>query len=92
MHEEWTSAAACRQPGVDPEWFFPVAEVGPALADVARAKAVCARCAVARECLAWALREGEPDGVWGGTTPRERRRLRRVRMAPLTGVSANRTA
>ncbi len=79
MNDEWTGSAACRQPGVDPEWFFPIGEAGPALREVARAKAVCARCPVARECLAWALRVGEPDGIWGGTTPGERRRLRRVR-------------
>ncbi|WP_442942109.1 WhiB family transcriptional regulator [Nonomuraea sp. NBC_00507] len=31
-------------------------------------------------CLDWALRTGEPDGVWGGTTPAERRRLRAHRL------------
>lgn len=79
MNDDWTGLAACRQPGVDPEWFFPIGEAGPALWEVAKAKAVCARCAVARECLAWALRVGEPDGIWGGTTPGERRHLRRAR-------------
>jgi WhiB family transcriptional regulator, redox-sensing transcriptional regulator len=76
VNDDWTSYAACRQPGVDPEWFFPVGDAGPALDDVAAAKAVCARCLVARECLDWALRVGEPAGVWGGTTPEERRTLR----------------
>jgi hypothetical protein len=28
-------------------------------------------------CLDWALRAGEPAGIWGGTTPDERRLLRR---------------
>ncbi len=48
---EWRMNAACR--GVDPELFFPAAEGGPARdAQVAAAKAVCARCPVRRECLA----------------------------------------
>jgi WhiB family redox-sensing transcriptional regulator len=31
------------------------------------------------ECLEWALDTDEQFGVWGGTTPRERRRLKRIR-------------
>jgi WhiB family transcriptional regulator, redox-sensing transcriptional regulator len=72
--DHWTSYAACR--GSDPELFYPVGYAGPALDQVARAKAICAECVVQRDCLAWALRAGEPDGVWGGTTPDERRYLR----------------
>ena len=36
------------------------------LATIARAKAVCRGCPVARPCLEGALRRGEPWGVWGG--------------------------
>lgn len=85
MIEHWTDWAACRRSGVDPEIFFPVSEAGPALNQVAEAKAICARCPVTSECLAWALRAGEPVGVWGGTTPEERRYLRR---APLPKAPA----
>jgi WhiB family redox-sensing transcriptional regulator len=73
--EHWTVWAACR--GVDPELFYPVSAAGPAVTQVAEAKAVCARCLARADCLAWALRAGEPDGIWGGTTPDERRYLRR---------------
>ncbi|HUF97471.1 MAG TPA: WhiB family transcriptional regulator [Ilumatobacter sp.] len=34
--------------------------------DIARAKAICARCALADSCLADALDREEPWGVWGG--------------------------
>jgi WhiB family redox-sensing transcriptional regulator len=34
--------------------------------DVARAKAICARCSSKAECLAGALGRSEPWGVWGG--------------------------
>lgn len=35
--------------------------------DIARAKAICARCALATECLENALARNEAYGVWGGT-------------------------
>lgn len=71
---EWLEdpARACRQPGVDPRWFFP--DVGQV---AARAKNVCARCPFTRECLEYAMVNMEPEGVWGGLTHMERRRLRR---------------
>lgn len=72
--EHWTDLAACR--GVDPELFYPVSTTGPALAQVEEAKRVCAGCPVTADCLSWALRAGEPIGIWGGTTPEERRYLR----------------
>ncbi|HEX6473348.1 MAG TPA: WhiB family transcriptional regulator [Streptosporangiaceae bacterium] len=77
--DHWTLHAACR--GHDPELFYPVSFAGSALLDVARAKAICAGCSVRADCLSWALRAGEPDGVWGGTTPEERRHLRHARQA-----------
>lgn len=39
---------------------------------------VCLGCSVAGPCLASALDGGELDGVWGGTTPQERRVMRQV--------------
>jgi WhiB family transcriptional regulator, redox-sensing transcriptional regulator len=43
------------------------------------AKALCAKCSVRAECLAYALEGGDRFGIWGGTSERERRRLRRGR-------------
>lgn len=34
--------------------------------DIARAKAICAKCPLRIECLARALERAEPWGVWGG--------------------------
>ena len=55
---------------VDPETFFP-APSEPADAAVA----LCRTCDVQGACLAWALEVGDCHGVWGGTTPRERRAM-----------------
>jgi WhiB family transcriptional regulator, redox-sensing transcriptional regulator len=72
--EHWTDHAICR--GADPDLFFPIGYSGPLAAQVDQAKQICAHCPVLADCLDWALRAGEPDGIWGGTTPEERRRLR----------------
>ena len=71
----WTGRAACRAPGTDPEVFFPVSDTPPP-AQLAAARQICARCPVKAPCLEWALRTGEPAGIWAGTTPAERRFLR----------------
>lgn len=71
---EWTDGAACL--GTNPELFFPISTAGPALEQTDAAKRICARCAVRTDCLDWALRVGEAHGIWGGTTPEERRYLR----------------
>ncbi len=34
--------------------------------DIARAKAICGKCALAADCLEGALERAEPWGVWGG--------------------------
>ena len=65
----WWFAGLCGQ--TDPELFFP--EKG---GSVRAAKAVCAGCPVHAECLEYALAHDERYGVWGGTSERERRRLK----------------
>jgi hypothetical protein len=37
--------------------------------------ALCRTCEVQGACLAWALDVGDCHGVWGATTPRERRAM-----------------
>ncbi len=71
---EWHEAALCAQ--TDPEVFFP--EKG---GSTRAAKATCRVCPVAAECLAWALEHDERFGIWGGTSERDRRRLKAERLA-----------
>jgi len=42
-----------------------------------QAKRVCRSCSVQAECLAYALSVDDPHGIWGGTTPWERRAMKR---------------
>lgn len=65
---EWMDDGLCAQ--TSPEEFFP--EKGGASRD---AKAVCAKCTVAAECLDWALAHNERFGIWGGLSERERRHI-----------------
>ena len=68
----WHRGAACRE---RPEVNFV-----PGRGESAEpALAVCEGCAVVSDCLAYALELGEDAfGVWGATTGRQRRRLRRA--------------
>jgi WhiB family transcriptional regulator, redox-sensing transcriptional regulator len=67
----WQAQARCLE--VDPEIFFP--ERG---GSSRAARAVCSQCEVRRDCLLYALRNREQFGIWGGTSERERRKLRRL--------------
>jgi WhiB family redox-sensing transcriptional regulator len=66
---QWRSRGECLKH--DPELFFPNAAEDPA-----DALEICATCEVVGACLAAALDAGECDGVWGATTPEERRPMR----------------
>ena len=69
---DWQTSAACL--GLDSDIFYVKLGV-----NANRAKAVCAFCAVKKECLDFALSIGENRGVWGGLTPKERRTYRGVK-------------
>ena len=70
----WRQYARCL--GADPEIFYPASDSHEA-ADAA--KAVCMVCPVREPCLEHAITAREKQGVWGGLTERERRRLVRQR-------------
>jgi WhiB family transcriptional regulator, redox-sensing transcriptional regulator len=76
LDKDWRAHAACAD--VDSELFFPVGVTGPAVPQIAAAKAVCARCLVRAACLEFAITTNQEYGVWGGTSEEERRSLRRA--------------
>lgn len=45
--------------------------------DFDTAKNICSSCWLKDKCLEFALKTNEKEGVWGGTTPKERRSIRR---------------
>jgi WhiB family redox-sensing transcriptional regulator len=67
---EWMGRGRCRD--MDPATFFPSDGVG-----VRSAQLVCAECDVQTACLNYALANRIDEGVWGGTSERQRRRLLR---------------
>jgi WhiB family transcriptional regulator, redox-sensing transcriptional regulator len=76
---DWRQLDVCRHG--DPELFFPVSASGPSLDQITQAKAICARCPVRRQCLAFALDTRQNHGVWGGMSEQERRlRARKTRV------------
>lgn len=62
--------AACAEIG-DPDYFFPEgkAEEAERLPNLRR---ICGACIDRKECLAYAIKEEIPHGIWGGKTPTER--------------------
>ena len=83
---DWRHRAACTTE--DPELFFPIGNTGPALNQIEEAKAVCHRCPVVENCLAWALSAGQDYGIWGGLTEDERRKITRSTRNTLLGRRA----
>ena len=65
----WMRDALCRE--------HPEVEFFPGRGDDTRpAKAVCSACAVGVDCLDYALSMPRMEGIWGGTSEKERRRRR----------------
>jgi WhiB family redox-sensing transcriptional regulator len=62
----------------DPELWFGVNERddGCYQANYAIAKQLCNSCPVQNICLSYALSANEPEGVWGGLSPTERKKMR----------------
>ena len=76
---DWMNDAACL--GADTNLFFHDGKDGSG--SHPKARELCAGCSVRSECLASALAvpESEDQGYLGGTSPAERRKLRRARRA-----------
>ena len=78
----WREQAACRHG--DPDIFFPISKTGRALADIGRAKTVCAACLIRSQCLSFALDTRQDYGIWGGYDEDERRALGRQQRHHMT--------
>ena len=75
---KWQDQGACK--GVtEHAIFFPNTAEPGWQAKQAKALAICKGCPVKEECLTHALDNDEQYGVWGGTTERGRRRIKRAR-------------
>jgi WhiB family redox-sensing transcriptional regulator len=68
---------ACKN--VDPDIFFPE-DYDDSVA-VLNAKVICKDCPLTNDCLVYAVKDSSLDGIWGGTTPKERRNMRRRKRA-----------
>lgn len=73
--EPWISKGLCTQ--VNGDTFFPDDPN-----ETAKAKTICGRCDVVAQCLTYALRTRQTEGVWGGKTPRQLRTIRHARNKP----------
>ena len=70
----------------DPEIFFP--EYSNEFRDqyldtVKAAKDICNDCWLINSCLKYALDKPDLDGVWGGTTKHERKKLRQLKTSTM---------
>ena len=75
----WRLEAACR--GMPTGWWFPERPpTGPMIANMRKAKAICATCPVQVECLD----DGRDElyGIWGGLVTRKRNRTQGPGEAP----------
>ena len=77
----WMLQASCR--GANTREFFPSNGLG-----VEAAQRVCRACTVREECLEYALLHRIEQGVWGGASERERRRILRQRRRANAGAGA----
>ncbi len=71
--EEWRNTASCRDS--DPNLFYPLGRGRAALEQADVAKAICRACPSRGPCLTYALATRQDLGVWGGTSPEDRREL-----------------
>ena len=67
----WMVDGLCREVGGD--LWFP--ERG---GETKQAMAVCGRCPVKDVCLAYAIKNNETEGIWGGVSANKRRKTKRA--------------
>jgi hypothetical protein len=74
---DWSRESACRGKSPtnrgEPDNYFPERGVNPT-----NARSICPQCPVVDECLSYGIIYDE-DGIWGGLTRKERKRLKYLR-------------
>lgn len=75
---DWRAHAACS--GYPNTLFFPASDAVDE-GSIEKAKAICAVCPVIDDCLEYALETNQRSGIWGGTSEKERKSLRRKWLA-----------
>jgi WhiB family redox-sensing transcriptional regulator len=75
--DQWKERGACKGITED-SIFFPESSDSEWKAKQDKAISICQQCPVRIQCLEYAIQNNEP-GVWGGTSERERRRIKRAR-------------
>jgi len=85
VDDDWRSNAACRADNA--VYFFapnhferkPEKDLREGIA-----RALCRACPVTRDCLEYAMRVSETNGIWGGLNELERSRLHKTRARAVT--------
>jgi len=72
---KWTELALCDNQ--DTNIWFPETDDPEYAEKVTVAVNLCNSCSVRKECLIYAIRMNEDFGIWGGKTPRQRRKISR---------------
>jgi WhiB family transcriptional regulator, redox-sensing transcriptional regulator len=70
LTDKWKNQGNCRNSALD---FYAIDDLS-----IRAAKEVCRNCPVKAQCLQTAVRDAE-EGVWGGTSERDRRAMKRGR-------------
>lgn len=95
LDDRWMEQAKCRILTTEEadRVFFPPKRKG-VNTDYGAAKKICRGCPVRTSCLAYSIAHNIPEGVWGGKSPNDRKRMNRElkvkyrkvwkRMHPLT--------
>lgn len=83
VEENWEVEGLCRTGGYDPDLWFP----SPTETSLVRlAQKVCYRCPVIMECRSMAVARGERNGIWGGLTEAQRKRMRKQQRSEAEAV------
>lgn len=76
ISERWMKDAACTDPSVNPDWWFPVNEQKTNI-ELQIAINICNECPVRRKCLEFVMDNWPMYGIWAGHTQRELKNIKK---------------